>query len=330
VTEYRVLFAESTRDWAEAERLQKVCVEWERRRVEAILESRLAGTDQANTQDNARALGSDPLVSSPGQPQALRDRLAAVLQRLTDRDRDQIRALASSLHHLGVIQHRRGESACVEIYAEAHGLAAEIVDRAGAVACAFNLGTAFKDLSDIRDLDLAEYFYRSGLRLCDEHDRLGQSSGHVHLGQVALERFRDARAAGKPEAEQLEHINAALNSYLKALDMTPDGDVNKLAIVHDWLGVLYSNAGYHDRALPHYRESIRFREASGDIYGAAETRFNVALALARGGRFSDALVYALEAQAGYSSLGSAGSVAVREAQKLIEQIKKLAAEKGSR
>jgi tetratricopeptide (TPR) repeat protein len=322
VTEYRVDLARAMRDWAEAERLQTVCVEWNRRRAEEIVQRRLDGTDQATALGDAGAPGPDHPASSPGPPRAFRDRLAAALPGLTGGERNEIRTLASSLHGLGDIQSDRGESGCVASYEEALDLAEQIGDRAGAAACAINLGNAYKNLSGLRDLDQAERWHRRGLELRDEHDRLGPARSHGQLGLVAYERFKEARAAGKPEAEQREHLNAALARYRTALDLTPADAVNDLAIGHNQLGNIYADTGDLDRALTHYRESIRFREASVNTYGAAQTRFNVALALARSGRFSDALEYARAALTGFSSLGRGAADMVQETNGLIERIEK--------
>jgi tetratricopeptide (TPR) repeat protein len=65
-----------------------------------------------------------------------------------------------------------------------------------------------------------------------------------------------------------------------------------LAVAHNQLGLTYRNAGQLDRALPHYRESIRYEESAGNLYGAAQTRYNVALALVNARRFADARDYA--------------------------------------
>jgi tetratricopeptide (TPR) repeat protein len=65
-----------------------------------------------------------------------------------------------------------------------------------------------------------------------------------------------------------------------------------LAVFHNQLGATYGDAGQLDRALHHYRESIRYKESAGDVYGAALTRYNVALAFLSARRFADARDYA--------------------------------------
>jgi len=63
-------------------------------------------------------------------------------------------------------------------------------------------------------------------------------------------------------------------------------------VIHNALGEMYRAAGQLDRALPHYREAIHFYELAGDLYGAARTRYNVALSFLSAGRLADARDYA--------------------------------------
>ena len=77
-----------------------------------------------------------------------------------------------------------------------------------------------------------------------------------------------------------------------------------------------------DRALPHYRESIRLHEQAGNTYNAAQTRYNVALDLARSGRFVDARDYALAALNSFALWSAAAADMVQETQRLIKQIDK--------
>ncbi|MEE8523438.1 MAG: hypothetical protein V3T72_05865 [Thermoanaerobaculia bacterium] len=84
----------------------------------------------------------------------------------------------------------------------------------------------------------------------------------------------------------------------------------------------YGDAGDLDRGLPHYRESIQFEEQQGNLCGASQTRFNVALGLAGAGRLQDALAYAEAALRGFESLGGSAAEDVQGTRGLIEQIRK--------
>jgi tetratricopeptide (TPR) repeat protein len=139
---------------------------------------------------------------------------------------------------------------------------------------------------------------------------------------VAYERFLDAREAGRPEAELLHHLNAAADSCYQALELLPPDAVNDLAVTHNQLGNIYLGAGGLDRAVHHYRESIRYMESAGNLYGAAQTRFNVAVTLAQAGRLPDALAFALEARRNFETYDDRAAAKIRKTQELIDLIER--------
>ncbi len=282
VTEYRVRLAEQVRQWEKAERLQRICVKWDRERASAAL------------------------AISP--------------EKLDDVQRNAIRTLAVSAHELGQIQREIGQTTCVESYRESYELALRIVDRPGAATSAFNLGTAHKDLAEICDLAEAERWCQRSLELRSEGDTLGRAKCLSQLGNVAYERFKDARGAGKPAAELAKYLQRALGLYNQALRLTPENAISSLAVMHNLLGNIYDAAGDLDQALEHYRQSIGHDEAQGNLYGAAQTQYNVARALALGDRFPDAKEYALAALRKYETYGEGAKDAVLETLKLIADI----------
>jgi tetratricopeptide (TPR) repeat protein len=287
VIDYRVRLAREERNLPEAERLQLLTVDWDRRRAAPLLD----------------------------QPQ----------EGLTAAQKNQIRCLAASLHELGEIQRKGGRAECVAAYKESLELAERIGDQAGAAICAHNLGRAYKDLPDLRDLYAAERWYRRSLELHDPGDRLGRGKNTVALGTVFLERFRDARTARRPDEELLVFLDDAERWYHQALELLPEDAVDDMAATHNQLGSVYGEAGDLDRALPHFQKAVRYREAQGNLFGAARTRGNVAVGLASAGRFADALAYAEEALRGYASYGERAGAEVAETQELIEGIQKAAA-----
>jgi tetratricopeptide (TPR) repeat protein len=285
VTQYRVRLAMESRKWREAERLQRVHVDWNRRRA-------------------AAALALPP-------------------ESLNGVQRNVIRTLAASLHELGQIQRELEQPECVAAYDESLRLSEQIGERAGAAICAFNLGTAYKDIPAIRDLAQAERWYRRCLELLDERDRLGRGKCLNQLGAVAYERFKEARAADKPAEEPLRYLNDAARFYHQALDLLPPNAVNDLAVTHNQLGAIYGDAGDLDRALSHYREAIRYFEGAGDLYQAAATRFNVAIDLANAGRRADALLYAQAALRNFATYGDRAAAEIAKTQGLIARIEKM-------
>jgi tetratricopeptide (TPR) repeat protein len=283
VTEYRVRLAREERQWAEAERLQTVRVDWNRR-------------------------SAAPALARP-------------VAELKGGERNAIRTLAVSLESLGHIRRELERTECIPAYEEALELSERIGERAVAAACAFNLGHAFKDLPALRDLDQAERWYRRSLELFDERDRLRRGQCASQLGLVAYERFREARTAERPKEEILRHLNEAVRLYHESLDLLPADAINELAVAHNQLGAIYGDAGDLDRAVQHYRESIHYEEMQSNIYGAAQTRFNVAIALFNAGRRTDALEYAEAALRGFESYGERAAEMIERTRGLIAKIR---------
>jgi tetratricopeptide (TPR) repeat protein len=102
--------------------------------------------------------------------------------------------------------------------------------------------------------------------------------------------------------------------------MMPPDAVNELAATHSQLGNIYSEAGETEQAVAHYRESIRYKEQTGNHYGAAETRENVARAYAKAGHFDDALLFAQSALRGFEQFGPAAAAAAAKVQRTIAWI----------
>jgi tetratricopeptide (TPR) repeat protein len=284
VIQYRVRLAQGERQWSEAERLQSVCVDWDRKQAEAAIKK------PANALDKA--------------------------------ERNIIRTLVSSVGDLGHNQFEQGQGECVESYQEALDLSELIGDQAVTAACAFNLGNAYIGISDIRDLDKAEKWYRRSLELADESNSRNRVKCMAELGHVASLRFVDARHEGRPEKELLTHLKEALRRYHEALEMTPKDAVDDLATVHNALGAIYGDTGGLDRALEHYREAIRYHEMQGDLYGVGITRLNVALGLAGAGRFADAMEYAMAALRNFESYGERAVADIERTKSWIAKIEK--------
>jgi tetratricopeptide (TPR) repeat protein len=272
VTDYRVRLAREARQWAVAERLQELSVEWNRGRAR-------------------------------------------------DDDRSSQRTLAVSLHELGRVQQEMGRAECVAAYRESFDLAQRIGDRPAAAVSAFNLGNAYIDL---RDLAEAERWYRRSLELRAEGDWMVRASCLGQLGYVALERFQEARRAEQPAAVLLRHLHDALGFYHQDLEMTPPDAIGQLAVGHGALGAIYGETGQLDRALHHCREAIRYMESAGNLYDAAQTRYNVALDFLNAGRFADARDYALAALRNYHTYGASAQEKIQKTLDLIARIDKAA------
>ncbi len=178
-------------------------------------------------------------------------------------------------------------------------------------------------ISALRDLAQAEHWYERAMRLFEERDRLGRGRCLSALGSVAHMRFLDARKAKEPEPHVVRYLNDALRYCLQALELLPHDAVNDLAGAYRQLGTIYEGAGDIDRALPHYRDAISRFEMAGDLYWAALTCTNVAVALAKTGCFADARAYAVAALRNYETYGERTAAEITETKRLIAGIEEL-------
>jgi tetratricopeptide (TPR) repeat protein len=281
VTGYRVGLAREGRHWEEAERLQSLSVNWNRKRAAPVLSKPPHAWDA--TEKNA--------VSS----------------------------LGAVLHELSEIQLDKGSANCLEGYLEALSLAELIGDRQKAAICGFNLGRAYARVDGIRDLANSEHWLVRSLGLLAKEDRMARAQCLGELGMIAYLRFDNAREVRQPSKECLDHLAKAQHYYVQALQMFPANAVRNLQATHNQLGIVYANAGQIDTALRHYGESIRYQEAMQDRFAAGQTRHNAALALFRAGRFSNARDWAQSALRDYEFSESAEQEVVMTL-KLLEAI----------
>ncbi len=282
VTEYRARLAWQARDWATATSLNSARVTFSR--------------EQA-----AEALAIDPAS-------------------LTRAQRDQIRNLAVSLEDLAQILRDQEDPQCLPYYQEALSLLERIDGKHEQAELSINLGKAYVVVPGLRDLDQGEKWYRHSLGLRTDEDQLGQVKSLLSLGGVALLRFEDGRPAGEADEVLLGYLNDALNYSEQALELLPPDDHEQRAITENHLGAVYHRAGDIGQALRHYQLSIQHEEARGNIFGAGQTRFNIALLLADDGRIGDALHYARAALDNYQQVGPGAADRIAETSQLIADL----------
>jgi len=282
VTEFRVDIADKAQQWTEAERLQQILVEWMRQRATHYL---------AKTTDQLDVIG-----------------------------RNTIRSLAVSVERLGYIQRKLGKSECIASFKEAIMLCWRIGDKLQEAIVAFNLGQAYLTIIAVRDLTKAESWYQRSLNLTPLHDQLGRGKCYGQFGLVEYERFKEKLAANNPKKEPHVHLTLAIEFYQQALNLLPPNATNDLAVMHNQLGLVYWESGNSELALLHYRESMRYEEMQGNLFGAALTRQNIAIVLAQSGRLADAMDYARAALRGFSTFGQGVTEELQRIQELIRQI----------
>jgi tetratricopeptide (TPR) repeat protein len=285
VVQYRVRLARETRQWLESEQLQHTTMEWDRHQAE-------------------------PFLALPSQE-------------LTENQRNAIRSLAAGLHELGEIQREMGSAECINAYQEALGLLEKIGEATGAAVCAFSLSRAYlgDEVPALRDLDAAQLWCERSLELRAINDGLGRGKCLITLGTINYKRFKDARDDSQPQDALRKYMNAVLNDTQQALTLLPPDAVDDLAAAYNQTGNIYRAARDPQFALTHYNKSIQYRENAGDIYGAAQTRYNVALALADSGQLDDALLYAQTALRNFQQYGEAARAEQEKTEGLIGEIK---------
>ncbi|MCB1019404.1 MAG: hypothetical protein KDC27_05715, partial [Acidobacteria bacterium] len=115
------------------------------------------------------------------------------------------------------------------------------------------------------------------------------------LGQVSWERFRAARQSERPESELIRHLADSRQYYQRAIEHDASSDYESLAKHNLQYGHASYSMGDIDRALPHYREAIRYDQLRRNTFGAAKTRFNLSIALRDVGRLGESRKYAVAA-----------------------------------
>lgn len=255
VTDQRVRLANKRRELGRALDLQRLIVDWDREQTSSFLPKK-----------------GDEL--EPGE-------------------RFKLARLAESLNRLGSVA-RRDAKPQPDIEAEAVRLCEQLGELETVADWTYELGGSYTEIRGIRDLVKAERWLRRGLDMTpDGHS--GRGRFLAALGQVAWERFRHARQSERPEAELIRHLMDARNYYERAIEHDPPDDHAALATHNLHYGHVSYSLGDIDRALPHYRESIRHDQLQGNIFGAAKTRFNLAIALRDVGRLGEARKYAISA-----------------------------------
>lgn len=296
ITEYRVALAIKKRRWEEAEQLQLVRVEWERERAAPLL-----------------------------------DKPAPELDKIQRRS---ISALAVSLSWLADIQKALDKSECVSLYEEAIQFYQRLDERRAESSAAARISDAYRELSNLHDLEQAEHWYKQSLQLLDQQDHLARSRRLADLGSLAYERYDIAQKADQPQEVRLNHLEIARQHYeevRRLLNLLPAESVSDLAAAHNQLGIIYdtrANPGDFDRAFLHYQEAIRYEEILGHLYNAASTRINLATALCGKGDYAKALLYAHEALKNFDSYGERAMEETDWVRQKIENIEQQLKAKG--
>ena len=221
----------------------------------ACLQSKLVDWDQLNAADALR-LPNDAT--------------------LDEIQRNRIRSLGVSVFELGQILREQNIGDCVMRFQDAIKYFQRTADTAGEAVTHFNLGLAYKDITAIRDLYIAETAYDRSLNLINPNDALNRSNCLQAIGLVHFERFNEARRRNESEEKLLKHLQAAETHFLNSLKLCPPNAITNLAPSYNALGVLYAEVGQTENARQQFERRVQLAEQTGDRYGAGSTRYNMA------------------------------------------------------
>lgn len=273
VMEYRVGLARGHyRDLPQAARLQEKRVAWDRQQVVGV--PPLGGEAAETPAAPAEAGTPTPLDAD---------------------QRNRIRSLGVSVFTLGQILMEQGSGDCVPAYEESLAVDQRLGDTAAEAISHYNIGHAYMQLADIRDLDAAEAAYERSLDLWAANDALNRALSIKQIGMVHHERFNESRAAfagrtslsvppdatakdvGPTEEEVLGHAQAAESHYQQALALCPATAITDLGPIRNQLGNLYDDVGQTEQAREHYEKAAQLYDQSGNRHMAGGTRFNMAV-----------------------------------------------------
>lgn len=256
--------------------------------------------------------------------QAERERVIEFLDestKLSDEQKTALTSFAETLHRLGSVHRLSGKP-----LKSAEDQAFELATRAEAFdelsSWCLEIGTSYTESASIKDLDRAELWLKRGLELADERPSL-RAKLFALLGQAFWQRFRSDRQNERPEIELKSHLSHGLENYEMAIEHTRHDDPRRLSELCLYYGHVHYSLGQIERAIPHYRQSIRYDIANGDACSAARTRFNIAIALRDLGRLGEARKYATHAYNESVDLGGlAPENLVERSRRLIQLIER--------
>jgi tetratricopeptide (TPR) repeat protein len=196
---------------------------------------------------------------------------------LDARQRNVIHNLGASMTILAQIIGEQSSGDCIELLEECVLVYQRIGDANEEAITQYNIGNAYLDIADIRDLAAAETAYQRSLDLTDKNDAKGRSVSIKQIGMVHHERLREARAVSESTETVQRHAQNAELHYIQALALCPTDAVTNLGPIYYALGVFYLDVGQSGQARENFEKRIQLAELSGNGMDAGVTRFNLAL-----------------------------------------------------
>jgi tetratricopeptide (TPR) repeat protein len=243
-----------------------------------------------------------------------------LLRRSTDGDDSASARYA--LTRLADIERLQDDVSCVRHYNEALDTFDDANDRQERALVHFNLGLAYQQIPEIRDLNQALQHYTTSFELHDERDNLGRARCMSQLAQVALLAADDMSDNDGPPEAITRNRKVAFDASVKALQALPPSAHGDRGVILTRLGGLHRVAGQYEQATSIDTGALQAYSDAGDAHGAAIARFNLALDLAaQRDRSEDALVYANAAEAAFAQFGPASAKERDAALRLRDNLK---------
>jgi hypothetical protein len=303
VNDYRVYLAKQQHDFALAEHLHRIRLEWTQQKAEGVL--------------------------------------ALSLKRFDHDQKHAIRSFTNALLELGNQQMHNSDSDCFATYRRAMNLAQRLQDSSLKAVIAYNWGVAFMEVSEQRDLDKAKFWLERSLQLRSSVDVIGTARCFRMMGKVYMEMASEylqkvIKKYGRIDPDNLKSaqqrkfntlLSTAERNLVRALETFPSSAVSEVAKTYAFLCELHAEYSDIHKALTYGSQGIARFESIGDIYHASTIRYDLAKWLyADGGyrgdatMFQIALEYANAALQGFVSLGSVGVTYAQGVQVLIDLI----------
>jgi tetratricopeptide (TPR) repeat protein len=200
-----------------------------------------------------------------------------------------VRNYIVSIEALGRIQENMANRKCIDTFMKAFDNYMNFGFRTEAATVASHLGNAFYILSEIRNLDEAERWFKKSLELYETSDYLGRGNCLHSLGRIFTGRFRKAY---KERKARIKYNKEAIHFYDQALSILPENAAYSRMYYYRSKGLHFIYAKKYSAASEQFLEAIKINESIGDSYLAADLRFNAALAFFEDGKLPFAIEYA--------------------------------------
>jgi tetratricopeptide (TPR) repeat protein len=226
--------------------------------------------------------------------------LAREFKSLKPSEVERLHSFAVSTDLLGTILQDRQSPTCLEFFQESIDLSRRIGDRQMEALVEQHLGYAYRDLEEIQDYDASIHHFLRCVELLPSEDRVMRGKCYRELGNLDLMRLHKNLVTGGDEL--FEAIRRGITFFLAALKELPEHAVDDRGHAHFSYGGLLHLGKMFDEAFAQYKEALKLAQRAQNENLFAGCCFNIASVLKDKSQFADAREYAKTALASYQSL----------------------------